>query len=90
MDEVDEEVQRRLNAHFCTEHMKKEAEDRKPIMPKVMADLAERYAFGLQKYGKPVKPYDGEDYLQHLYEELLDACVYIKSAIEEQRIRRGY
>ena len=53
-------------------------------MIQVIMDMKERYEFGLQKYGKPVRPHDGEDYLQHLYEELLDACVYIKAAMKER------
>ncbi len=58
------------------------------VMLHVLDDMKDRYEFGLRKYGKPVKPFDGENYLQHLYEELLDACVYIKATIEEKEKSR--
>ena len=54
-------------------------------MIQVIQDMKERYEFGLEKYGIPVRPFDGEDYLQHLYEELLDAAVYIKAAMKERK-----
>ncbi len=53
-------------------------------MQQVIKDMHDRYEFGLKKYGKPARAHDGEDYLQHLYEELLDACVYIKAAMKER------
>ncbi len=61
----------------------------RPVMPQVMQDLEDRYQLGLERYGKPVKPMDGEDYLKHLYEELMDACVYIKAVIEERKLRES-
>lgn len=53
-------------------------------MIEVLKDMRARFRFGLQKYGKPVRPYDGEDYLQHAYEEAMDLCVYLKTCIIER------
>lgn len=53
-------------------------------MVEVMRDMAKRFEFGLVKYGKPCLPEDGEDYLQHAYEEALDLCVYLKTCILER------
>lgn len=50
----------------------------------VIADMAGRDALGLRKYGRPLLPNDGRDSLQDLYEELLDAAVYIKKAMLER------
>lgn len=50
----------------------------------VVSDMLKREAFGLAKYGKYLHKYTDEDMLQHLYEELLDAAVYIKTLIEQR------
>ena len=50
----------------------------------VIRDLLRREEFGLQKYGKYLHKHTNEDMLQHLYEELLDAAVYIKTLIEQR------
>ena len=48
----------------------------------VVRDMAARRLVGLSRYGKPVLPADAaEDWLRHLYEELLDACVYVKAEL---------
>ncbi|GAB2471990.1 hypothetical protein GCM10027082_24380 [Comamonas humi] len=51
----------------------------------VCADIARRQEFGLGKYGTTVaeNPLELRAWLQHLYEEQLDACVYTRRAIEE-------
>ena len=50
----------------------------------VIKDMRARFRLGMERYGKPCKPFDGEDYLQHLYEELMDACVYIRTVMMER------
>ena len=51
----------------------------------VCADVAARQAKGLQKYGTTVadNPLSLRQWLQHQYEELLDAAVYCRRAIAE-------
>ena len=39
----------------------------------------------MKKYGRPVLSNDGQDYLQHLYEEILDAAVYLRAKLEEEK-----
>lgn len=52
---------------------------------RVCADIARRQVMGIAKYAKTVEgnPLPLRAWLQHLYEEQLDACVYTKRAIEE-------
>lgn len=50
----------------------------------VIKDMEERRVHGIEKYGKPVQPFNGRDPLIDLYQELLDACVYTRQAIEER------
>ena len=52
----------------------------------VIEDMKEREAFGLQKYGKALTVATDEDMLQHLYEELLDGAVYIKTLINQRKL----
>lgn len=51
----------------------------------VCADIAKRQALGIAKYGTTVaeNPLPLRDWLQHQYEELLDAAVYCRRAIAE-------
>lgn len=51
----------------------------------VCRDIAQRQAFGLNKYGVSVRdnPLSLRQWLEHLYQEQLDACVYTKRCIEE-------
>jgi hypothetical protein len=57
-----------------------------PALRLVQADLDQRFKFGMAKYGRPVLAGDGQDYLTHLYEEILDAAVYLKAFQEERMI----
>jgi hypothetical protein len=50
----------------------------------VVEDIAKREAMGYTKYGKWLSASTDERMLQHLYEELLDATVYIKTLILQQ------
>lgn len=51
----------------------------------VCADIAARQALGISKYGTTVaqNPLELRSWLNHQYEELLDAAVYCKRAIQE-------
>jgi len=51
----------------------------------VCADIARRQALGIAKYGTTVaeNPLELRQWLQHQYEELLDAAVYTRRAIAE-------
>ena len=51
----------------------------------VCADIARRQELGIAKYGTTVaqNPLELRAWLQHQYEELLDAAVYCRRAIAE-------
>jgi len=51
----------------------------------VIKDILARQARGLTKYGVSVagNPLPLRDWLQHQYEELLDAAIYCKRAMQE-------
>lgn len=51
----------------------------------VCADIAQRQALGIAKYGTTVadNPLELRQWIQHQYEELLDAAVYTRRAMAE-------
>ena len=55
----------------------------------VCADIAERQKKGIAKYGTTVErnPLELRAWLDHLYQELTDAAIYAKRAIEEQKVK---
>lgn len=54
----------------------------------VKEDINQREEMGAIKYGKYLTPSTTEDMLQHLYEELLDAVVYIKTEILKRKAKK--
>lgn len=62
----------------------KSQREQRPITTLVIEDLLARDKKGFKKYGKSLTTHDGRDSLWDLYEELLDACQYIRKAIEER------
>ncbi len=56
-----------------------------PVWKEVVKDMEGRNAMGIEKYGTPLQ-YDNErDHLVDLYQELLDAVVYLKA----ERMKRA-
>lgn len=53
----------------------------------VAADLVERKAFGVAKYGTPHQHDNGRDHLVDAYQEVLDLAVYLRAEIERRRAR---
>lgn len=62
-----------------------------PIAAAVAEDVLSRAKFGLQKYGVPLSRTDlsRAQWLQHLYEELLDAAAYTRTLIEMEKASVG-
>ena len=54
------------------------------ILACVVADLRDRAEMGFKKYGCTIDR-SPDDMLQHLYEELLDAAMYIKTRINQEK-----
>lgn len=61
------------------------ANDSPPIYQLVMADIETRALAGHVKYGMFLQPWNGRDALMDLYQELLDACCYIRQRMEEEK-----
>lgn len=50
----------------------------------VMNDMIDRDTWGRSKYGTPLQPFNGRDALTDCYQELLDACVYMRQLLFER------
>lgn len=61
-------------------------EDEKTSWDYVLEDIAKREKMGYNKYGKYLTVKTDEDMLNHLYEELLDATVYIKTLLLQRKL----
>lgn len=60
-----------------------------PVWELVIQDMKQRDEFGRRKYGVPLRTFDGRDSLVDLYQELLDAVVYVRKLIEERKVGDG-
>ena len=56
-----------------------------PIAELVIADIQERARLGRERYGTPLQAFNGRDALQDAYEEIMDALLYLRQALEELR-----
>jgi hypothetical protein len=54
------------------------------IQDLVMADIEARKKIGVERYGTTLQPHNQRDVLQDLYEELMDALMYVKQAMYER------
>lgn len=63
-------------------------EGRGPAIAELVGiDLMNRMQVGIQRYGRPLQAFNGRSAKRDLYEELLDACCYIRQDIEEEETR---
>lgn len=60
--------------------------ERPAVWDLVIADMRERDAGGLAKYGTRLQPGNGRDALVDAYQEALDLCVYLRQAIAEREL----
>ncbi len=58
--------------------------DKPAVWDLVMADMRERDASGRAKYGTPLQPHNGRDWLVDSYQEALDLAVYLRQGIFER------
>ena len=56
----------------------------------VISDLRERIEYGRGKYGVSLHAHDGRDTLADAYMEALDLSLYLRKAIVERDVERGY
>lgn len=53
----------------------------------VQADLEERAAVGVKRYGERLTTFNGRDALVDAYQEVLDLAVYLRQEIEERKTK---
>lgn len=63
-----------------------EPNDSRPIWELVVEDMNERHQEGIRKYGVPLQAFNGRKPLIDAYQEALDLAVYLRQAIEEQKL----
>ena len=75
---------------FENEYLRNQREGNREdsITNDVIKDLKEREQFGALKYGKFLTHHTTEDTLNHLYNELLDAALYVRVEIKKRKL--GY
>jgi hypothetical protein len=54
------------------------------IIELVRDDFAERERLGIERYGKPLRPFSTRDPLTDAYQECLDMAAYLRQAIYER------
>ena len=54
------------------------------VAPLVCKDIEDRAAKGEKSYGERLKAFNGRDPLIDLYQELLDACMYLRQLLAER------
>lgn len=59
------------------------------VWPAVIKDMQNRHKVGIKRYGTALQPFNGRKSLQDLYEELLDACAYIKQNMMEETFKNN-
>lgn len=57
----------------------------KPTWNLVRKDMKKRNKMGIKKYTIPLNITTKKDMLQELYEELLDAIVYLRTELEQRK-----
>lgn len=58
--------------------------DRPFVQDLVVADIEQRKAHGIRKYGTALQSGNGRDMLLDAYEEALDLAIYLRGAIDER------
>lgn len=53
------------------------------VVTPIYGDLEERLQLGISRYGQPLRAFNGRDSLRDAYEEVLDALVYLRTAMFE-------
>lgn len=73
---------------FCPEHGDLVTEislSSSPVTDAVIEDLRNRNKLGMERYGRILDENTYEDNLREAYEELLDACQYLKAELMRRR-----
>lgn len=74
------------NEPFCHDKVVALIESLWPFETEMVADVRARKALGITRYGRALQPHNGRDFLQDLYEELLDASAYAQGCVAENKL----
>lgn len=66
-----------------TDQPEPEVNDRAFVQDLVIADIEVRKEFGIRKYGTALQSGNGRMMIVDLYEELMDAVIYVRGVIDE-------
>jgi hypothetical protein len=58
--------------------------DASDVQSMVIEDIRKRMELGRERYGTLLQPHNGRDAMRDLYEELLDAVVYLRQVLFER------
>ena len=72
------------NQYSATEQPEPIRNDKPACWDLVMSDMRDRDTWGRSKYGTPLQPFNGRDALTDIYQEILDAAVYMRQLIFER------
>lgn len=74
-----------MTTNKASKHQKDPKKNDLPcVQDMVIADLEARKKVGIERYGTILQPHNGRDTLMDLYQELLDACNYVRQVIYER------
>jgi hypothetical protein len=74
------------NEYSATEQPDPIHNDRPACWDLVMKDMQDRDTWGRSKYGTPLQPFNNRNALVDFYQEVLDATVYCRQKIEEDKV----
>jgi hypothetical protein len=74
-------------SNLVREQRPPEPNDSRPVWELVIDDMRAKHEAGVAKYGTPLQAHNGRDALVDLYQELLDACAYVRQTIAERPAR---
>jgi hypothetical protein len=72
------------NQYSATEQPEPTKNNLPAVWDLVMKDINDRDQMGLEKYKTRLQPFNGRDVMTDLYQELLDAVVYMRQALYER------
>jgi hypothetical protein len=73
-----------MNEYSATEQPTPLLNDKPACWDLVMQDMTDRDQWGRSKYNTPLQPFNGRDPLVDVYQELLDATVYMRQYLYER------
>ena len=73
-----------MNEYSATEQPDPIQNEKPAVWELVIKDMNDRDEWGRSKYNTPLQPFNGRDALTDVYQELLDACVYMRQLLFER------